>query len=839
MPANQTDILPDTENNFNVYTFFDSETWGVFYGYNQILIILTILISSYFLSKDVQLYYKCYKFLNDIHKKLAYIIIAIHRLRKHYKYKHSIDKQTSFSTVKNIKMEMIINVIDAKCDEMIELVENIREYFKNQVNRIVEEETKNVQEQINSILYHDTNNDELVMLSIRLDATATTVDSNKQKKKEEKKEDSPQTKTSKETITNTPDQLNPVIVQYVTNEMSKYDIIKNKRRGFLKFLSILWNIRAIMFMACSHVFDTASDIALSIEWYILYQRQLNDSNFLGEYNVDMSAMFWCCIGIIFYYRISSSWEIYKFSHSFMDVFLQFFFDFYLIKLIYINVFKIKSYSPTKILKIMRSIEAQNESAFQSILTMVFLIKTNFGEFGDDDSNSSMVAILSFLFSFWSLSSRFIFLDFDNLQPHAQTIGINVNYFDCNDINGWCIYHWFFRLIEVLFSILIFSLIWVVCGGVSLLTVVLGLYLWLVLQCKVQYGIFDAIQNNFLGQLMVFDTQQIRIKFNLGLYYPYYRVTNRHARLLLFLFLACWLLFLRVVLCCLVVSRYNFEEKGGVALWCIIISIILLCLWFFMFYFAIKFYINRDDTRSGARTATNKLNGIDLIASNDEKSIIFCKELGIDVFTHKNYKKYHTATNAANNVLEAMIISNDIKNYFIIEEWYYSIGMNKKVGCDFEKFCKTSCDWNWHTIEKLVYNCDSLDYYKSIHDKLRLDMSLVHPEYKRNILHSAVWHGRSINIEIIEWILQNKIIDINGVDADGATCLHYLMQYIDHCGDKQRNNDLLNEHKIAKLFITHGVNERIKDKKGRIARTYLREMKDEYYDWLVGDVECYL
>ena len=69
----------------------------------------------------------------------------------------------------------------------------------------------------------------------------------------------------------------------------------------------------------------------------------------------------------------------------------------------------------KILKVMRSIEGNNESTFQSILTMVFLIKTNFGEFDSDDgiSSSAAIAIFSFAFSFWSLSSRFIFLDFNH------------------------------------------------------------------------------------------------------------------------------------------------------------------------------------------------------------------------------------------------------------------------------------------------------------------------------------------------------------------------------------------------------------------------------------------
>ena len=114
------------------------------------------------------------------------------------------------------------------------------------------------------------------------------------------------------------------------------------------------------------------------------------------------------------------------------------------------------------------------------------------------------------------------------------------------------------------------------------------------------------------------------------------------------------------------------------------------------------------------------------------------------------------------------------------------------------------------------------------------MSLVHPDKKTNILHRAALYGRSI--EIIEWILKNKIIDdINAVDVYGATCLHCLMDYIYRHRGKRNKNDLLNERKIAQLFIKYGVDQSIETKSGR-AKAHLREMKDEYYDWLVGDAD---
>ena len=209
-------------------------------------------------------------------------------------------------------------------------------------------------------------------------------------------------------------------------------------------------------------------------------------------------------------------------------------------------------------------------------------------------------------------------------------------------------------------------------------------------------------------------------------------------------------------------------------------------------------------------------------------------MGIDVFTHKNYKKYSDATNRANNVLDAMIISNNIVNYSIIKEWYYDIGMKDKFECDFDKFLKDSLEWNGYTIDKLVDNCvDSLDYYKLIHDKLGLDMSLLSPKSEMNILHLAAWYG--VDIGIIKWILKNEIIDdINAVNMDGWTCLHCLMYYIYFDSGKRSKNDLLNERNIARLFISCDVNASIKDKYGDTAKEYLSEIGDEFYDWLVGE-----
>ena len=105
--------------------------------------------------------------------------------------------------------------------------------------------------------------------------------------------------------------------------------------------------------------------------------------------------------------------------------------------------------------------------------------------------------------------------------------------------------------------------------------------------------------------MIFDVGQIRIGFNLNVYDPYNRLIGPCSQLLFF-FLACWLLIVRVVLCVVIVIMYKHDNDNATSI-CIILSIVLICVWFIMFVLAIKFYIHRDDTTSGARTATTKLN----------------------------------------------------------------------------------------------------------------------------------------------------------------------------------------------------------------------------------------
>ena len=258
---------------------------------------------------------------------------------------------------------------------------------------------------------------------------------------------------------------------YVSKQMRKHDL--SNASGFVSFLKMCWHLRSIMLSIVSHFFDTATDIALVMEFYILRE---NKSEYDYLQDVDMNAMFLCSLAILFYYRISSSFEVFRFSQNKFDTICQFLFDFYLIKLVYVSLFKLKTYKKADIIKVMRGIEGSNESGYQAVLTMVFLLKTNF------EGTSSIIAIISLVFSYLSLVQRFIVLDYYYLKANANralnsasvdfisNIGDLIENICINGVkflNIWFFYHYFFRMLEVTFSILLLALMWQLFGGLWL------------------------------------------------------------------------------------------------------------------------------------------------------------------------------------------------------------------------------------------------------------------------------------------------------------------------------------------------------------------------------------
>eukprot|EP01083_Nonionella_stella_P157215 510191_1 len=92
----------------------------------------------------------------------------------------------------------------------------------------------------------------------------------------------------------------------------------------------LWSKKKMYGPMIVHIFDTASDVGVLVEWYILAQKETNDPYFNVE-SLDMTIMFWCNLGAILLYRFISTIWIYRLTASVSQSLLQFF-DLLLFKL---------------------------------------------------------------------------------------------------------------------------------------------------------------------------------------------------------------------------------------------------------------------------------------------------------------------------------------------------------------------------------------------------------------------------------------------------------------------------------------------------------------------------
>ena len=164
-----------------------------------------------------------------------------------------------------------------------------------------------------------------------------------------------------------------------------------KFSGIKSFLRNIFSFRKLLMPSFTHIFDTATDVALVLEWYNLSQCQKNDPTYLEGMNIKI--YFYISLSIMIYYRIASSIVIYNFSKMVSDVFIQFVFDFYLFKIIYYNLYRFHSFEAHAIIHIVRGLEGSTESIFQSVLTLVYMI-----ELYKINSDIDILALVSFLFS---------------------------------------------------------------------------------------------------------------------------------------------------------------------------------------------------------------------------------------------------------------------------------------------------------------------------------------------------------------------------------------------------------------------------------------------------------
>eukprot|EP01084_Bolivina_argentea_P109422 195591_1 len=189
------------------------------------------------------------------------------------------------------------------------------------------------------------------------------------------------------------------------------------KKSFVKAVWLKKNIYAAILV---HLYDTATDYGVIIEWWLLWQQERKGE--IDYKTVDMEVFVFAAISFLILYRIITifiSIYINQDDHCcivWFDVFLSLI-DMYIIRAVY-NGIKGNAENPSPKQKIIQLAESVFESLPQVILQAVFIIRSNNDPRLRENSSIYLVAV-SLIASILSVTNKFIWLDREGVVQWAQ------------------------------------------------------------------------------------------------------------------------------------------------------------------------------------------------------------------------------------------------------------------------------------------------------------------------------------------------------------------------------------------------------------------------------------
>eukprot|EP01084_Bolivina_argentea_P258245 435298_1 len=241
------------------------------------------------------------------------------------------------------------------------------------------------------------------------------------------------------------------------DEEKTNDATKKKQKGFCElWLKTVWKMRGVYGGLAVHSFDVLTDILVIYQW-------LQYIDIPGD-NIDPKVMAYCAIAVLVFSRIISSVAIFMKEKDIGRSILQFF-DLLIFTEIFETHNKIISQMKNKNLKdkntaiestlsfkYVRNFEAVFESIPQSVLQLVFVMRTR---------DINLIFIISIIQSTISMTNSVLNNDSTQMQddkwkPYKQRLPPTFGF----------IKHAISRLSEVMYRIGLLALFWSVCGGLS-------------------------------------------------------------------------------------------------------------------------------------------------------------------------------------------------------------------------------------------------------------------------------------------------------------------------------------------------------------------------------------
>eukprot|EP01084_Bolivina_argentea_P096842 174087_1 len=275
------------------------------------------------------------------------------------------------------------------------------------------------------------------------------------------------------------------INQFLLIIFSIYLYLTGEHKNIKEFLKTVWKRKWIYAEVTAHLYDTASDIGVLVEWYFLAYDGI-------EYSINMEAMFWASIIFQILYRILlCGFSTVGFGYrpdddeasscgGCMWSTLLSWTDMYIIKTVYVSM-KYGETEPNERQKSIGIIEAVAESAPQIILQCIFLARS-YADPELSESDSSLIVIISLVASIFSISRQFAELDENSVTDEAKELGFDRKKWPC--INFWYVVRVFWRFNFLLARMFMLVAIWLVLGG-GVFAIFLGIstVMWCCCLCR--------------------------------------------------------------------------------------------------------------------------------------------------------------------------------------------------------------------------------------------------------------------------------------------------------------------------------------------------------------------
>eukprot|EP01083_Nonionella_stella_P205875 749310_1 len=252
----------------------------------------------------------------------------------------------------------------------------------------------------------------------------------------------------------------------------EYRLDHHSKKSFLK---ALWKKKGIYGHVLVHLYDTATDVGVLVQWGIYANQESHGTNIE---TLDMNLLFWTSMGFVIFYRLTSSLIGCYSSESrcgcCFNAFLGLI-DMYVLEVIY-GALVDDAVEPTIKQKTIQLTEAILEALPQVVLQSVFIIRSQNDSYLSTQS-SSLVA-LSLLASLGSVANKYLFVDYDSVVWVAKEGEWSKK---SPYVNPWYLLRviWRFSFVTTRFAIL--SLLWSVLGGAFLLIFLsMSFILWCVL-----------------------------------------------------------------------------------------------------------------------------------------------------------------------------------------------------------------------------------------------------------------------------------------------------------------------------------------------------------------------